>query len=247
MVVAKSEAEAKGLAQLALDRQRAGSGQGAAALSLSSASQLSGEQQSMLKLPLVLKADCGGSVEAVAAFLRNTSHADQSSLCRPDLVFQGVGEVTTSDVAIAAAAHAKILAFRAQVSGTVRDEAASQNVQLHSFDVLYDLMDFVADDLSALLSPPLQGTRLGLAMVKKVFKLGKAGRVAGCEVLEGCMRSTARMRVLRDREVVFDGHVGGLKLLKDDVQEVAAGKECGVSILDFENVQEGDTLECYVV
>ncbi|RYG60665.1 translation initiation factor IF-2, partial [archaeon] len=170
-----------------------------------------------------------------------------ASMCLPNLVFQGVGEVSASDVAVAAAARAKILAFRVQASGAVRDEAASQNVALHSFDVFYDLVDFVAADLSALLSPPLQGTRLGLATVKRVFKLSKAGRVAGCEVSEGSLRSTARVRVLRDRVVVFDGRVGGLKLLKDDVQEVSAGKECGVSIADFENVQERDILECYTV
>eukprot|EP00981_Chlorochromonas_danica_P015169 scaffold10764_cov159-Ochromonas_danica.AAC.23 len=204
-----------------------------------------GEERKIVKVPFVVKADGSGSVEAIVNYLNGASDTDAAIECSADVVFGGVGEVSTSDVILATATKAKILAFNIAASGPAKDEARARNLEIHYFNVLYDLIDFVQAEIKKIILPPLQGNRLGVALVKKVFKLGKNGKVAGCEITEGSMVKGASVRVLRGQEEVFKGKFASLKVVKEDVDEVEAGKECGVVVEGFDDYQEGDTLECF--
>jgi translation initiation factor IF-2 len=204
------------------------------------------EDRTVVKLPFVIKADSGGTIEAIVNYLAVTTEADSTTICKADVVYGAVGDVSTSDIALAAASKAKIIAFNSAISANTRDEARANNVDIVSFDVLYDLIDFVGAEFKKVIFPPLQGRRLGVAVVKKIFKIGKGGKAAGCEVTEGSLLSTANARVLRNKEEIFSGKISSLRVVKDIKEEVEAGNECGVALEGFDELEENDIIECFV-
>merc|ERR1712023_466554 len=126
------------------------------------------------------------------------------------------------------------------------DEARSQNVDIGYYNVVYDLLDEMEATIQKTLSPPPPGILMGRASIKKVFKIGKIGKVAGCEVTEGSIQSNTMVRIMRGkRNPIYQGMLSALKVLKDEVQEVPEGSECGMSFEDFQDFEDGDVVECF--
>jgi translation initiation factor IF-2 len=201
----------------------------------------------VIKVPIILKGDVAGSVEALRSSIDKLQMSDDEATCKADIVFSGVGEVTSSDVAIAAVSKARILAFNVAASFNAMEESRATNVKIDYYNVVYDLLDEIEKVIKTTLAPPPPGTLVGRADIKKVFKLGKVGKVAGCLVTEGMMKAESQVRIMRGkRNPVYTGKFSSLKVVKDAVAEVPSGSECGISFEDFQDFEEGDVIECFV-
>ena len=204
------------------------------------------DNRDILKVPIIIKGDVVGSIEAIRTALGELTLNDDEAICMADVVFAGVGDVTSSDVAIAAASKAKIIAFNVAAGMTAMDEARSQNIDIGYYSVVYDLLDEMEATIQKTLSPPPPGELVGRANIKKVFKIGKVGRVAGCEVTEGSIRANTMVRIMRGkRNPIYQGTLSALKVIKDEVQEVPEGSECGMSFEDFQDFEADDVVECF--
>lgn len=204
------------------------------------------ETREILKVPLLIKADVAGSVEALRSSLEALEQSDESSICKVDIVYSGVGDITSSDVAIAQVSKAKIVAFNVAAGFNAMEDARSVNVEIGYYDVVYKLLEELEKTVKKTLAPPPPGKLVGKAEIKKVFKIGKSGKVAGCLVTEGLMTSGSNVRILRGkRNPVYTGTISSLKVVKETVQEVPEGSECGISFTDFLEFEEGDIIECF--
>jgi translation initiation factor IF-2 len=205
------------------------------------------DMKEMIKVPFVLKGDVAGSIEALRSSIDSLQLSDDEATCKADIVFAGVGDVTSSDVATAAASKAKVLAFNVAASLNAMDDARANNVNIGYYNVVYNLLDEVEEVIRTTLAPPPPGTLVGRAEIKKVFKLGKVGKVAGCSVIEGLLKADSQVRIMRGkRNPVFTGKFSSLKVVKDSVAEVPSGSECGASFEEYQDFEEGDIIECFV-
>jgi translation initiation factor IF-2 len=194
-------------------------------------------------LALVIKADVQGSQEALAHQLRGLS----TNEVKVNIVHAGVGAITESDVNLALASKAVIIGFNTRADAMARKLAESSGVDIRYYNIIYDAVDEVKAALSGMLAPEKKENVLGLVEVRQVFRISKVGTVAGCYVTEGLVRRNASVRVLRDNVVIHDGELDSLKRFKDDVREVKAGFECGLSIRSYNDIRVGDQLEVYEV
>ena len=194
-------------------------------------------------LTLIVKADVQGSYEALQQALTKLSTDE----VRVNIVHAAVGGITESDINLALASKAVVIGFNVRADAQARKLAESSGVQIRYYDIIYEAVDDVKAALSGMLAPEQKENRLGLVDVREVYKISKVGTVAGCYVLEGVVRRGAKIRVLRDNVVVHDGELDSLKRFKDDVREVKAGFECGLSIRNFNDVQQKDQLEVYEI
>ncbi len=194
-------------------------------------------------LALIIKADVQGSSEALAHALSGLSTDE----VRVNIVHSGVGGISESDVNLALASNAVLIGFNARADATARKLIAAHGIDVHYYNVIYDAVDEVKAALSGLLSPEKKETVLGMVEVRQVFRISKVGTVAGCYVLEGSVKRGASVRILRDSVVIHDGELDSLKRFKEDVREVKAGFECGLSVKNFSDLKEGDQLEVYEV
>ena len=158
-----------------------------------------------------------------------------------------MGGITESDVNLALASKAVIIGFNTRADVAARKLAESSGVDIRYYNIIYEAVDEVKAALSGMLAPEKKESRLGLVEVREVYKISKVGTVAGCYVQEGLIRRGARVRVLRDNVVIHDGELDSLKRFKDDVREVKAGFECGLSVKNFNNIEKGDQLEAYEI
>jgi translation initiation factor IF-2 len=158
-----------------------------------------------------------------------------------------VGAITESDVNLALASKAVIIGFNTRADAMARKLAESAGVDIRYYNIIYEAVDDVKAALSGMLAPERKENVLGLVEVRQVFRISKVGTVAGCYVTEGLVRRNARVRVLRDNVVIHDGELDSLKRFKDDVREVKAGFECGLSIRSYSDIRVGDQLEVYEV
>ena len=195
------------------------------------------------ELNLIIKADVGGSVEALADSLLKLS-TDEVAL---NIIHSGVGAITESDVMLASASDAVIIGFQVRPAPGARVIAEREEIDIRLYSVIYDAIEDVHDALEGLLSPTQKEVTLGTAEVRDIFKVPKAGTVAGCYVIEGKIRRNERIRVVREGVVIYDGGISSLKRFKDDVREVQSGYECGISIENFNDIKVGDHLETYEV
>ena len=164
-----------------------------------------------------------------------------------NVVHSGVGAITESDVNLALASKAVIIGFNTRADTAARKAAETSGVDVRYYNIIYDAVDEVKAALSGMLAPEKKENILGLVDVRQVFKISKVGAVAGCMVLEGLVRRNALVRVLRDNVVVHSGEIDSLKRFKDDVREVKAGFECGMSVKGYNDVKVGDQFEIYEV
>src|SRR6266581_2296144 len=194
-------------------------------------------------LALLIKADVQGSQEALVHVL-DTVATDEVKV---NVVHSGVGAITESDVNLALASKAVIIGFNTSADTTARKAAETSGVDVRYYNIIYDAVDEVKAALSGMLAPEKKEHVLGLVDVRQVFKISKVGAVAGCMVLEGLVRRNALVRVLRDNVVVHSGEIDSLKRFKDDVREVKAGFECGMSVKGYSDLRVGDQFEIYEV
>jgi translation initiation factor IF-2 len=199
-----------------------------------------GESKTM---SLIIKADVQGSQEALAHALQKLSTDE----VKVNVVHSGVGAITESDINLALASNAAIIGFNTRADATAKKLMAAHGVDVRYYNVIYDAVDDVKAALSGMLAPERKETVTGLVEVRQVFHISKVGTVAGCYVLEGVVRRNAQVRVLRDNIVIHTGELDSLKRFKDDVREVKAGFECGLSIRSFSDLKQGDQLEVFEV
>jgi translation initiation factor IF-2 len=195
------------------------------------------------QLPLIIKADVQGSYEGLTHALTRLS----TSEVKVNVIHSGVGGITESDVNLALASNAVIIGFNVRADANARKLAEASGVDIRYYNIIYEAVDEVKAALSGLLSPEKKENVLGQVEIRQVFQVPKVGAVAGCMVLSGLVRRGARVRLLRDHVVLFDGELDSLKRFKDDVREVKDGFECGLSLKNYNDIKEGDQLEVYEV
>ncbi|HCE16768.1 MAG TPA: translation initiation factor IF-2 [Anaerolinea thermolimosa] len=200
----------------------------------------SGEERS---LRLVLKVDVQGSLEPIINSINELEKGD----IHIDIIYAETGNISESDVMLASASKAIIIGFNVQADPASRRLAEAEGVSIRLYDIIYRLTEDLEKALKGMLAPETRETVVGRAEVQMVFSISKVGNVAGCRVTQGEIRRNGRIRVLRGDKVIFEGEMASLKHLKEDVREVRAGYECGVSLRGFNDFAPGDILECVVV
>ena len=195
------------------------------------------------EVPLVIKGDVQGSVEAIVGALEKLS--TEEVVAR--VIFSGVGGITESDVTLAEASGAVVIGFNVRAHKEAREAAERAGIEIRYYDIIYALVDDVKKAMSGLLPPTLRETTLGNAVILEVFKVSKVGNVAGCRVTDGVVERGANVRLIRDNVVVHQGKLSQLKRFKDDAREVVAGQECGMAFENYHDMKVGDTVECYRV
>ena len=193
-------------------------------------------------LQMVLKGDVQGSVEALVGALKEIP---QSKITL-DIIHSAVGPITESDVLLASASNAVIIGFSVKVENNAATVAKREGVQVKLYSIIYELIDQVKEAMAGMLEPELRETVIGHAEVRQVFDLSK-GKVAGCYVSDGRISRSARARVLRKKQPIYDGGIGTLRRFQDDVKEVRAGLECGIKLGDFSEYLPDDIIECYTL
>ena len=191
-------------------------------------------------LRIVLKCDAQGSLEALTGALGQI----QSNKIDLEIIHAAVGPISESDILLASASNAVVIGFNVKVESSAVTDAKREGVQVKLYSIIYELLDQIKEAMAGLLDPEHRETIIGHAEVKQVFKLSK-GIVAGCLVTDGRIARTARARVLRKRQPVYDGGLSTLRRFQDDVKEVRSGLECGIKLGDFSEYQVGDIIECY--
>ena len=193
-------------------------------------------------LPVIIKADVQGSLEAITSSLEKLRNDE----IRVDIIHSGVGGITQNDVALASASqNCIILGFNVRPTGEIKEKAKENGVEIKTYNVIYNLLDDVKAVLGGLMSPIISEIQLGQAQIRQVINVSKIGQIAGCMVTEGLITRGAKIRVIRDGVVVFEGNISSLKRFKDDVKEVQKGYECGVGIEGYNDMREGDYIESY--
>ncbi len=192
-------------------------------------------------LNIVIKADVQGSVEV----LRETLNSLSTEKVKINVLHGSVGAITTNDVMLASASDAIIIGFNVRPERTARELAEEEKVDLRLYTVIYDLVDEMKKAMVGLLEPIYKEETLGQAEVREVFKVPKVGSVAGCHVTEGVIPRNAKVRLLRDNVVIYDGSIASLRRFKEDVSEVRQGFECGIGLERFQDIKVGDVIEAY--
>ena len=192
-------------------------------------------------ITLLIKADVHGSAEALKDALEKISSDD----VKVTVVGAGVGGITESDVQLAATSKAIILGFNVRADAGARDAIKESGVDIRYYSIIYEAIDDIKAAASGLLAPEVREQIVGLAEVREVFRSPKFGNVAGCMVIDGYVRRSNPIRVLRDNVVIYEGQLESLRRFKDDVNEVRAGTECGIGVRNYNDVKIGDQIECY--
>ncbi len=195
------------------------------------------------ELPIVLKGDVQGSVEAITAAVEKLGNDEVVAR----VIHGGVGGVTESDVTLAEASKAVILGFNVRAHKEARDLAEQAGIEIRYYNIIYNLVDDVKAALSGMLAPTLRETMLGNAQILELFHISKVGVVAGCRVTDGVVQRGAHVRLIRDNVVVHEGKLSTLKRFKDEVPQVQAGQECGMAFENYQDMRVGDVIECYNV
>lgn len=193
-------------------------------------------------LKVVVKADTQGSVEAIVEALKKNEF-DKVSL---DIIHSAVGTITETDVMLASASKGIILGFHTRIDNGVSDIAKREGVQIKLYSIIYELIDQVKESMAGLLDPIIKEVVVGSAEVKKIFELSKGGNVAGCIVSSGRI-ARGKVRIMRRKNLIYEGQTQTLRRFQDEVNEVRAGMECGIRIDGFNELQVGDVIEAYLV
>ena len=192
-------------------------------------------------LNIVLKADVQGSIGAISDALENLSTDE----VKVKIVVSGVGGINESDVNLAVASQAIVIGFNVRADASAKRVIDEEEVDLHYYSVIYDLIDEVKSSMTGMLAPEFKEEIIGLAEVRDVFKSPKLGAIAGCMVVDGTVKRSNPIRVLRDNIVIYEGELESLRRFKDDVNEVKQGTECGIGVKNYTDVKPGDQIEVY--
>jgi translation initiation factor IF-2 len=202
------------------------------------------EQKGEVKvLALIIKADVQGSYEALTHALQRLSTDE----VRVNIIHSGVGAITESDINLALASKAVVIGFNSRADAVARKLIASTGVDVRYYSIIYEAVDEIKAALSGMMAPDRKENITGLLEIRNVFRISKVGAVAGCYVLEGLVKRGSLVRLIRNGELIHTGELDSLKRFKDDVREVRAGFECGLSLKNFNDIQVGDHLEAYEI
>ncbi|MFW2404816.1 MAG: translation initiation factor IF-2 [Gammaproteobacteria bacterium] len=202
-------------------------------------SQMKSDQ--LQSVAILIKADAHGSAEALRDSLSKLAHEE----VKVNVIASAVGGITESDVNLAAASQAIIIGFNVRADASARNAVKETGVDIRYYSIIYEAIDDVKAAITGLLSPEVREEIVGLAEVKEVFRSPKLGNIAGCLVVDGYVKRSNPIRVLRDNVVIFEGELESLRRFKDDVNEVRAGTECGIGVKNYNDVKDGDQIECY--
>ena len=196
---------------------------------------------SFQELNVIVKGDVDGSVEALSDSLIRLSTPE----IQVNVIHKAVGQISESDVTLAAASNAIVIGFQVRPSLSARRAADRDGVEIRLYSIIYDAIEEVKSAMEGMLSPEIKEEIVANVEVREVFKITKVGTVAGCMVKEGKIKRNNKIRLIRDGIVVYSGDLGSLKRFKDDVKEVATGYECGLNITNYNDIKVGDIIEAY--
>jgi translation initiation factor IF-2 len=199
------------------------------------------QQGEVRDLNIIIKADVQGSIEALKQSLLKLSNSE----VRVNIIHQGVGAITETDVMFADASNAIIIGFNVRPDVNTRKVAEAHQIDVRLYRIIYNAIEDVKAALSGLLKPEIREVLLGHAEVRAVIKVPKVGTIAGCYVTEGKIVRNSQVRVIRNGIVIHEGDINSLKRFKDDAKEVATGFECGIGLEKFNDIREGDQLEAF--
>ncbi|MEK7768974.1 MAG: EF-Tu/IF-2/RF-3 family GTPase, partial [Pseudomonadota bacterium] len=202
------------------------------------------EQKGEVKiLALIIKADVQGSYEALIHALEKLSTDE----VKVNIIHSGVGAITESDINLALASKAVVIGFNSRADTVARKLISATGVDVRYYSIIYEAVDEIKAALSGMMAPERKESIIGLVEIRQVFRISKVGAVAGCYVLDGVIRRGSSVRLIRNGELIHTGELDSLKRFKDDVKEVKANFECGLSLKNFNDIQTGDQLEVYEI
>ena len=242
LIVVENEARAREISEYRQRQDRLAKTATTGKVSLEQMFREVGEGQTK-RLPIVIKADVHGSVEAIVAALQKLA-TDEVEV---DVLHSGVGAINQSDVTLAKASDGLIIGFNVRANAQSRELAKREELEIRYYSIIYNLIDDVKQALSGMLAPTLRENLLGYAEIREVFNISKVGKVAGCMVTEGVVRRGAKVRLLRDDVVIHEGNLSQLKRFKDDAREVREGYDCGMAFANYHDLQVGDFIECFEI
>jgi len=193
------------------------------------------------QLNILVKADVDGSVEALSDSLIKLSNEE----IQVNVVLKAVGQISESDILLASASDAIVIGFNVRPSLQARKLAEQENIEVKQYSIIYDAIEELKAAIEGMMVPKTEEKIVANIEIREVFKITKVGNVAGCYVLDGKMNRNAKIRIIRDGIVIYGGELAALKRFKDDVKEVSAGMECGLSIKNYNDIKVGDVVEAY--
>ena len=201
------------------------------------------KEKNLKELPVLLKADMQGSIEAISSAL-NELGSDEVVV---RIIHSAVGAVSETDIALASASNAILIAFNVRPNPNAKLQAQTDGVEIRQYSIIYNLIDEIKLALSGLLDPTINEKIIGNAEVKEVFYISKIGKVAGCMVTDGIVRNNENLRLIRDSIVIHEGKLSSLKRFQDEVREVQVSQECGISFQNYQDIKAGDIIECFEI
>ncbi len=195
------------------------------------------------ELNLIIKSDVHGSSEAIKNAISQIKHDE----VKPKIILADIGMVTETDVSLAKASNAILIAFNVKPSKEAKKLAENENIKISSYNIIYEVLDYIKQKMSGLLSPDVKETIIGTAQILEIFKVSGAGKVAGSKIIEGEITSVSDVRIIRDGKIIFSGKVGTLFREKNQVKQVSNGQECGITVKDYMDFQKNDTIEAFNV
>jgi translation initiation factor IF-2 len=195
------------------------------------------------ELNLIIKSDVHGSSEAIKNAISQIKHDE----VKPKIILADIGMVTETDVSLAKASNAVLIAFNVKPSKEAKKLAENEKIKISSYNIIYEVLDYIKQKMSGLLSPDIQETVTGTAQILEIFKVSGAGKVAGSKVMEGEITTASDVRIIRDGAIIYTGKVGTLFREKNQVKQVSNGQECGITVKDYMDFQKNDTIEAFSV
>jgi translation initiation factor IF-2 len=237
-IVLETEKEAKTLSENRAQENKEGKNP------LSFATQESAFSNNLSKeLNLIIKSDVHGSSEAIKNAISQIKHDE----VKPKIILADIGMVTETDVTLAKASNAVLIAFNVKPSKEAKKLAENEKIKISSYNIIYEVLDFIKKKMSGLLSPDLQEKITGTAQILEIFKVSGAGKVAGSKVTEGEINSSSDVRIIRDGAIIYTGKVSSIFREKNQVKQVSGGQECGITVKDYMDFQKNDTIEAFSV
>ena len=241
--VVESEARAREITDYRIRKRRETLGSAGTPRTLEQMMQNLKDAAGKQEFNLLLKGDVQGSVEAILGSLAKVGNDEVMAR----IVHSGVGQITESDIALANASKTIVIGFNVRANAQAKHAAEQQGIEIRYYSIIYDLVDDVKSAMSGLLAPTKKENFLGYATIRQVFNITKVGKVAGCMVTDGKVERGAKVRLLRDKVVIHEGTLSILKRFKDEVKEVPMGQECGMAFANYQDIREGDEIECFQV
>ena len=235
-IVLDSEKEAKSLSENRAEEFKEGKNP------LSVATQESAfSDKSAKELNLIIKSGVHGSSEAIKNAISQIKHEE----VKPKIILADIGMITETDVTLAKASNAALIAFNVKPSKEAKKMAENEKIKISTYNIIYEVLDYIKKRMSGLLTPDVSETTTGTAQILEIFKVSGAGKVAGCKIVEGEITSISNVRLVRDGAIIFTGKVGTIFREKNQVKQVSNGQECGITIKDYMDIQKDDTIEAF--